>query len=80
MAMATLRNDYPDVLHTGLEARLAIRRNEHAGPTSGLAPGFVGLDQFDVVVPAVPDNNLVPLTFTLGGAPGIQKLYTAVHQ
>jgi hypothetical protein len=41
MAMARLRNDYPDVLHTGLEARLAIRRNEHEGPTSGLAPGFV---------------------------------------
>lgn len=46
----------------------------------GLAPSFVGLDQFDVVVPAVPDNNLVPLTFTLGGVPGAQQLYTAVQQ
>jgi uncharacterized protein YcsI (UPF0317 family) len=41
MAMPTLRNDYPDVPQTGHEARLAIRRNEHRGPTSGLAPGFV---------------------------------------
>ena len=41
MAMATLRNEYPDVSQTGLAARLAIRRNDHAGPTSGLAPGFV---------------------------------------
>ncbi len=28
----------------------------------GLAPQFVGLYQFDVMVPAVPDNDLVPLT------------------
>src|SRR6202166_163218 len=41
MAMATLRNEYPDVPQSGLAARLAIRRNDHAGPTSGLAPGFV---------------------------------------
>jgi uncharacterized protein YcsI (UPF0317 family) len=41
MAMATLRNDFPGVLQTGLDARLAIRHNEHTGPTSGLAPGFV---------------------------------------
>ena len=49
-------------------------------PYFGLAPGFVGLYQFNVVVPAVPDNDLVPLTFNLGGAPGAQILYTAVHQ
>ena len=49
-------------------------------PYSGLAPSFVGLYQFNVVVPAVPDNNLVPLTFTLGGVAGTQTLYTAVHQ
>jgi uncharacterized protein (TIGR03437 family) len=46
----------------------------------GLAPGFVGLYQFNVVVPAVPDSDLVPLTFNLGGAAGSQTLYTAVHQ
>jgi uncharacterized protein (TIGR03437 family) len=49
-------------------------------PYSGLAPNFVGLYQFNVVVPAVPDNNLVPLTFTLGGVAGTQTLFTAVHQ
>ncbi|MEO7145401.1 MAG: choice-of-anchor V domain-containing protein [Bryobacteraceae bacterium] len=46
----------------------------------GLAPGYVGLYQFNVVVPAVPDNNLVPLTFNLGGVAGTQTLFTAVHR
>jgi uncharacterized protein (TIGR03437 family) len=49
-------------------------------PYAGLSPGSVGLYQFNIVVPQVPDNNLVPLTFTLGGVPGTQTLYTAVHQ
>jgi uncharacterized protein YcsI (UPF0317 family) len=31
----------PETPSTGRAARLAIRRNAHAGPTSGLAPGFV---------------------------------------
>ncbi len=47
---------------------------------AGLAPGYAGLYQFDVVVPAVPDSDLVPLAFNLGDAPGTQTLYTAVHQ
>ena len=47
---------------------------------SGLAPTLVGLYQFDVVVPSVPDSDLVPLTFNLGKASGTQQLYTAVHQ
>ncbi len=47
---------------------------------AGLAPNYVGLYQFDVVVPAVADNDLVPVTFTLGGAAGTQTLYVAVHQ
>ena len=46
----------------------------------GLAPTFVGLYQFNVTVPSVPDSDLVPLTFNLGGAPGTQRLFTAVHQ
>jgi uncharacterized protein (TIGR03437 family) len=46
----------------------------------GLAPGYVGLYQFDVVVPPVPDNDLVPLTINLAGMPGGQTLYIAVHQ
>ena len=49
-------------------------------PTPGLAPGYVGLYQFNVVVPAVADSDVVPFTFTLGGAGGGQALYTAVHQ
>jgi uncharacterized protein (TIGR03437 family) len=46
----------------------------------GLGPGYVGLYQFNIVVPAVPDNNAVPLTFNLGGVDAAQTLYTAVHQ
>ena len=41
MATAAMRRDNPEVLVTGRAARLAIRRDAHAGPTSGLAPGFV---------------------------------------
>ncbi len=46
----------------------------------GLSPGLVGVYQFDVVVPAIPDNPLVPLTFKLGGVAGAQTLYTAVKE
>jgi uncharacterized protein (TIGR03437 family) len=46
----------------------------------GLAPNFVGLYQFNVVVPAVANNDLVPLTFNLGGAAGAQTLFIAVRQ
>ncbi len=46
----------------------------------GLSPGLVGVYQFDVVVPAIPNNDLVPLSFKLGGVAGAQTLYTAVHQ
>lgn len=45
----------------------------------GLAPGFVGLYQFNVVVPNIPSSDAVPLTFTLGGVQGSQTLYTAVQ-
>jgi uncharacterized protein YcsI (UPF0317 family) len=41
LATASLRREKPEAPSTGRAARLAIRRNEHAGPTSGLAPGFV---------------------------------------
>jgi uncharacterized protein (TIGR03437 family) len=49
-------------------------------PYFGLAPNFVGLYQFNVVVPTVPDGDLVPLTFNLNGVAGAQTLFTAVHQ
>ena len=45
----------------------------------GLAPGFAGLYQFNVVVPNIPDNDAVPLSFSVGGVGGNQTLYIAVH-
>ncbi|HUE01258.1 MAG TPA: hypothetical protein VMR62_16910 [Bryobacteraceae bacterium] len=44
----------------------------------GLAPGYTGLYQFDVVVPLVPAGNAVPLTFTLNGTGGAQTLAPAI--
>ena len=46
----------------------------------GLTQGSVGLYQFDIVVPQVPDNLLMPLTFNLGGVAGTQTLCIAVQQ
>ena len=46
---------------------------------SGLAPNLV-LYQFNVVVPVVSDNNLVQMTFELGGVAGTQTLVTAVQR
>jgi uncharacterized protein (TIGR03437 family) len=46
----------------------------------GLAPGLVGLYQFNVVVPQIANSDLVPLGFTLAGGSGAQTLYSAVHQ
>jgi uncharacterized protein (TIGR03437 family) len=45
----------------------------------GLAPSFVGLYQFNIVVPAVANNDFVPLNISLGGTPISQTVYTAVH-
>ena len=45
---------------------------------AGLAPGFVGLYQFNVTVPSVTASNSVPVTFTQGSASGTQKLYLAI--
>ena len=45
----------------------------------GLAPGSVGLYQFNIVVPNISNSDTVPLTFNLGGSTGCQVLYTAVH-
>jgi uncharacterized protein (TIGR03437 family) len=46
---------------------------------AGLAPGFVGLYQFNVVVPQVA-GDAVPVTFTLGGEAGTQTLVIPVRQ
>jgi uncharacterized protein (TIGR03437 family) len=47
-------------------------------PYEGLAPNFMGLYQFNVIVPAVPAGDTVPLSFTLGGASGKQTLSIAI--
>jgi len=46
---------------------------------SGLAPGAVGVYQINVTVPPEVQAGNLPLTFTLGGASGTQKLYVAVE-
>lgn len=47
---------------------------------AGLAPGYIGLYQFNVVVPNIPDSDAVPVTFALGNFAGAPTLYTAVKQ
>lgn len=46
---------------------------------AGLAPGFVGLYQFNVVVPSIGATNAAQVTFSLGGVPGTQKLYLPIQ-
>lgn len=47
---------------------------------AGLAPGLIGLYQFNVYVPTgLPANDLTPVTFTLSGTAGTQTLYVAVQ-
>ncbi len=48
-------------------------------PYAGLAPGAIGLYQFNVVVPNVGNSDAIPLTFTLGNESGTQTLFTSVH-
>ena len=45
---------------------------------AGLTGGYLGLYQFNVLVPAVDASDSVPLTFTLNGAPGPQKMVIAI--
>ncbi len=44
----------------------------------GLAPNYVGLYQFNVVVPSIPPSDSAPVVFTLSGAAGTQKLALAI--
>ena len=46
---------------------------------AGLAPGMIGLYQFNVVVPETAPGDAVPLTFSVGLTGGQQVLYTAVQ-
>jgi uncharacterized protein (TIGR03437 family) len=45
----------------------------------GEIPGYLGLYQFNVVVPNVASNSAVPLTFILGSNNSTQQLFTAVQ-
>jgi uncharacterized protein (TIGR03437 family) len=44
----------------------------------GLAPGYVGLYQFNVVVPNIPANDNTPVVFTVNGTPVPQTLVIAI--
>ncbi len=45
---------------------------------AGVAPGTLGLYQFNVIVPVTPAGDAVPLRFTLDGQAGSQTLFTPV--
>ncbi len=45
---------------------------------AGLAPGSVGLYQFNIVVPNIPPDDLAKVTLSQGNAVGTQTLYIAV--
>ncbi len=46
----------------------------------GLVVGFVSLYQFNIEVPPLADSDAMPVTFTVGGMPGAQTAYIAIHQ
>jgi uncharacterized protein (TIGR03437 family) len=46
---------------------------------SGLAGGYLGLYQFNVVVPNVPANDATPFTYSLDGVNGPQNLIIAIR-
>jgi uncharacterized protein (TIGR03437 family) len=46
---------------------------------AGLVDSFLGLYQFNVVVPNVAAGNAVPVTFSLNGTPGTQTLVIPIN-
>lgn len=46
---------------------------------AGLVAGYLGLYQFNVVVPNVAASNTVPVTFSLNGTPGTQTLVIPIQ-
>ena len=42
--------------------------------------GDIGVYQLNIVVPAIPDNDAVPVKFNVSGVAGAQTLYIAVRQ
>ncbi len=84
--LAALLPDYATyILPSGAIPGVAARPVKPAetivmyGVGFGLAASYIGLYQFDVVVPEIPDSALVPVTFTVAGISGTQTLYTAVQ-
>jgi uncharacterized protein (TIGR03437 family) len=61
-----------------LSFQLFIGNTPAVLPYYGLAQTQIGLYQFNITVPSMPDNDLAPLTFTLSGNSQFQSLYTAV--
>jgi uncharacterized protein (TIGR03437 family) len=45
----------------------------------GLAPGSVGLYQFNIVVPVVASSDAASVTLSINGTPGAQTLYTSIQ-
>ena len=64
-----LQNDFK-IMFAGVNATVTY---------SGLVPGFVGLYQFNVVVPNVAASDTVPVTFTVGSVSGSQSLVIAIQ-
>lgn len=62
-----------------LPLRIFIGGTQATVRYQGLAPNYVGLYQFNVVVPSVPSGDSVPVTFDLGGTAGKQTLYIAAQ-
>ncbi len=70
---------------TGLTQLNGTLRVQIGGATAdvnyaGMAPTYVGLYQFNVVVPDIASNDFAPLVFTLNDVPISQQLYVAVAQ
>ncbi len=73
----------PGQIATGLTQLTALTQVQIGGlqaqvTYAGLAPMFVGVYQFNVVVPNLPANSFAPVAFTLNNVPVPQQLYLAV--
>jgi uncharacterized protein (TIGR03437 family) len=67
-----------NTLATPLSVAFGVTQAATPLPYDGLAPNYVGLYQINVVVPNVGASDAVPLTFSLGGTSGTQRLFIAV--
>jgi uncharacterized protein (TIGR03437 family) len=67
--------------NTSLTAPVQFFFNGTPAQTSyaGIAPGSVALYEFEITVPTISSSDAVAVTFTLGGVPGTQTLYTSVQ-